>query len=171
MLMISSKGDFVNINSVLYSTHMSDILLGDNALVGFAFLDAGLVLFGVSLLLFGAMLTLSILLKRNPSLALVLAGLVKIQLLLLLGIVVLDLWGGRPSATIAGLSDFSSSLAEHRYLIIQLPFLLLSASATTLFVYGEKIVERHAKHYFVASVISIWLSFAIILLIGFESMV
>lgn len=150
---------------------MSDILLGDNSLIGSAFSDAGLVLFGVSLLLFGAILTLTILLKRNPSLSLPLAGLLKVQLLLLLGIVVLDLWGGRVTATTAELSDLSSVLAAHRYLLIQLPFLLLIVAATTLFVYGEKIVERHAKHYFAACLVSIWLAFGTIVLIGVESMV
>lgn len=150
---------------------MNEVLLADVSLVGSAFSDAGLVLFGVSLLLFGAILTLTVLLKRNPSLSLPLAGLIKVQLLLLLGIVVLDLWGGRVAATTAELSDLSSALAAHRYLIIQLPFLLLVAAASTLFVYGEKIVERHAKHYFAACVVSIWLSFATILLIGIESMV
>lgn len=150
---------------------MNEVLLADVSLVGSAFSDAGLVLFGVSLLLFGAILTLTILLKHNPSLSLPLAGLIKVQLLLLLGIVVLDLWGGRVAATTAELSDLSSALAAHRYLIIQLPFLLLVAAASTLFVYGEKIVERHAKHYYAASLLSIWLSFATILLIGIESMV
>lgn len=149
---------------------MSDILLGENSQKIFAFVDAGQVLFGISLFLFGTILTLTLLLKRCPTVAHALAGLIKIQIFLLLGIIALDLWVGRAIATTWEIVDLSSSLATHRYLIIQLPFLLLLTASTTLFVYGEKIVERHAKHYLTACLISIWLSFAAIILIGFESM-
>ena len=150
---------------------MSEILLADNSLVGSAFSDGGMVLFGIVLFLFGAILTLTILIKRHPNLFLALAGLLKVQLLLLLGIVVLDLSNASSASTTASLADLSAVLATHRFLIVQLPFLLLACAAVTLAVYRERIAEQHAHQYYLLTTISIWVSFAVLLLIGFESMV
>lgn len=150
---------------------MSDILLTDNSLIGSALSDAGLILFGVLLLLYGAIITLTFLLKMKPELFLTLAGLLKIQILLLLGIVALDLSGVEPISASASFPELSAALATHRWLIIQLPFILLLTSVITLLVYRERIVERHARHYYLATMFSILLSFATILLIGFESMI
>ncbi len=150
---------------------MSDILLSDGSLVGAAFSDAGLVLFGLLIFFFGVVLTLTLLLKMKPELYMVLLGFLKIQILLLLGIVVLDLFGSQGVAAYAPYEDLSAALSTHRWLIIQLPFILLLSAAVTLAVYRERLVEKHARQYYLATIFSIYLSFATILLIGFESMV
>ncbi|MBM5789954.1 hypothetical protein FJZ23_02615 [Candidatus Parcubacteria bacterium] len=149
---------------------MSPLLLAEESLIGWALADAGLVLFGVTLLFVGATLTLTILLRRDPKLVWPLVGLLTIQIMLLIGMIVLDVWGAREMATLGAVSDLSTALATHRYLLIQLPFLLMVVAETTLIVYGEQIVERHARPYYLATILSVWLAFAALVAIGMESM-
>ncbi len=150
---------------------MTDILLSQGSLVGSAFADAGMVLFGLLLMVYGAILVLTILIKLKPMLALALAGLLKIQMLILLGIVALDFSGVEKVSTFVPFAELSSALSTHRWLLIQLPFILLLCATITLLVYQDRIVERHARSYYILTILSIYLSFATILLIGFESMI
>jgi hypothetical protein len=128
-------------------------------------------LFGASLFLFGAGLCLSLILKQKPQFFDELAALLVVIFLLLVAMMSLDLFGARSAFTIGSFSDFSALLSTHRLLIIQLPFVLLASAIITLYVYGEKIVDDHAKDYRYATMVSIWSSFFIFLLIGFESMI
>jgi hypothetical protein len=149
---------------------MSDVLLPDDSLVSSAFSDAGLILFGLVLLLFGATLVLTWLLKHKPELVHTLVCLLCIEFLLLLGIVSIDLSGIGTLRVLGPFAQLSELLSTHRWLVIQLPFILLVTSIITLLTYGKTIVDRHARTYFLAAMISIWLSFGSIILIGFESM-
>lgn len=135
------------------------------------FSDLSVVLFGATMLIFGTALTLSLLLRQNPKLYDKLAAALVIIFILLLGMITLDLFGAREVFTFESYKDFSASLATHRLLIIQLPFVLLASSIITLYVYGEKIVDNHAREYRYAAMASIWISFLIFILIGFESLV
>lgn len=137
----------------------------------FLFSDLSVVLFGTTMLFFGAAITLSLLLKQNPRLHDKLAAALVIIFILLLGMITLDLFGAREVFTFESYKNFSASLATHRLLIIQLPFVLIAGSIITLYVYGEKIVEDHAREYRYATTASIWISFLIFILIGFESLV
>lgn len=149
---------------------MSEILLAKSTLVGSAFSDAGMVLFGILILLFGSILTISLLTKSKPELISTLVCLLSIEFLLLLGIVCLDLTGVQTLSALGPFADLSELLSTHRWLIIQAPFLLLASALVSLVTYGKEIVERHAHAYFRLTMISIWLSFLLIVLIGFESM-
>lgn len=134
------------------------------------FSDASVVLFGATLLLFGAALTISVLLKQNSKLFDKLASLLIVIFLLFLGMMALDLFAAREAFTFDIYKDFSASLATHRLLIIQLPFVLLASAIITLYVYGEKVADNHAREYRFAILVSVWTSFLIFILIGFESM-
>ncbi len=149
---------------------MSNVLLPDDSLVNSAFSDAGLILFGLMLLLFGAILVLTLLLKHKPELVHTLVCLLCIEFLLLFGIVSMDLSGVGTISVLGPFAELSALLSTHRWLIIQLPFILLLSSVITLLTYGKNIVDHHARTFYLATMISIWLSFGSILLIGFESM-
>ncbi len=149
---------------------MSDVLLPDDSLVSAAFSDAGMLLFGLMLLLFGAVLVLTLLLKHKPELVHALVCLLCIEVLVLLGIVGMDLSGVKTLNVLGPFAELSELLSTHRWLIVQLPFILLVSSIITLLTYGKTIVDRHARTYYLAVMISIWLSFGSMILIGFESM-
>lgn len=149
---------------------MSTVLLPDDSLVASAFSDAGLILFGLVLLLFGAVLVLTVLLKQKPELVSTLVCLLCVEFLLLFGIVAMDLSGVGTVSVLGPFADLSALLSTHRWLIIQLPFILLASAIITLLTYGKTIVDRYARSYYLLSLISIWLSFGSIILIGFESM-
>lgn len=140
------------------------------SIAGFLFSDANVVLFGAVLFLFGAALCLSLILKQKPQFFDELAALLVVIFILLLGMMSLDLFGARTAFTIGTFADLSALLSTHRLLIIQLPFVLLASAIITLYVYGEKIVDDHAREYRYATMVSVWSSFLIFLLIGFESM-
>jgi hypothetical protein len=137
---------------------------------GLLFSDASVVLFGTVLLVFGAILCLSILIKQKPELVRAFIVLLIILFLLLLGIVSLDLFGSREVYAFGEYSNFSELLSTHRLLIIQLPFVLLASAIITLVVYGKKIEDDHAKEYRYAIIASVWTTFLTFLLIGLESM-
>ncbi len=141
------------------------------SIAGLLFSDSSVVLFGAVLLVFGAVLCLTILVKQKPELVKALIVLLAILFFLLLGMVCLDLFGGRGVYALGEYSSFSELLSTHRLLIIQLPFVLLASAIITLVVYGKKITDSHAKEYLNASIASVWLSFFVFLLIGFESMI
>ncbi len=150
---------------------MSSILLGDQPFVQLVFLDAGIMLFGLLMCLYGGSLTVTLLLKRQPGLYRVLVVLLTIQLFLLLGIIALDLGGVTTTSTYGAFESLSSALSTHRWLIIQLPVFLMCSSIISLLVFGEKLADRHSTHYRWMTMSSIWIAFFVIVLIGLESMI
>ncbi len=149
---------------------MQEIILGGRSLVGVALSDAGLVLFGTMLVLFGATLMVSVLLKKRSSLFRVLTILISVLLCLWIGMISLDFSGVTANAAFGQFADFSAMLSTHRFLLVPIPFFLLLSSLVSLIVYGEKIADRHADVYRHAVIASVWISFTVILFIGFESM-
>lgn len=145
-------------------------LVPDGSLIQAAFSDVGLVLFGMVLLVFGAILVFSFFLKQNPDWYLILTALLCMEFILLLGVVSLDLAGAGTISVVESFADLSELLSTHRWLVMQLPFILLATAIINLLTFGKTIVDRHAQIYYFATLISIWLSFASLLLIGFESM-
>lgn len=149
---------------------MSSVLLSDQSLVSAAFADSGLVLFGILLLISGAILTLSLLLKLKSELVSLLVSLLCIEWLLLFGMIGMDLSGTTTLNVLGPFAHLSELLSTHRYLIIQLPFVLILTAIITLLTYGKTITDRHARTYYLVTMFSIWLSFGSMVLIGFESM-
>ena len=149
---------------------MSSILLGDQTFLQLVFLNAGILLFGLLIFLYGASLTLTLLLKRQPDLYRVLSGVLMIQLFLLIGVVMLDLFGVTSSSTYGEFASLSLAFSTHRWLLIQLPFLLLTSSIISLLVFREKLSDRPSTSYRWLTIGSVWFSAFFILLIGLESM-
>jgi len=150
---------------------MQAVFFTEGSLIKAILPDAGIILIGLLLFLFGVVLVLSLLLKSNPKLfPALIAGSVGI-LLLLLSIVIIDLSGDRTVSVLGEFTDLSELLASHRYLLIQLPFILLSTAVVILFVYGKNIADKHASIYRRSVTVSLWLSFACVLLIALESMI
>lgn len=149
---------------------MSPLFLSENALIGIAFQDSGLVLFGLLLSCFGAIVALCVLLRSNPALSWILRSLLIIALLLFLGIISIDLFIARPFFAMGEYADLSSMFASHRVLIIQLPIVLLLSAIVSLFVYGEKISEKHACVYRQTLFVSIGASLLSVLLLAIESL-
>lgn len=132
----------------------------------------GNVLFVATLVLFGSAFTLSFLIGSKPSVVKPLTGCLLVILFLLLGTVAIEFSAAAtPSYTFGEFASLSEALSTHRWLIFQLPILLVLMNLMILHVYGERIAERHAVPYRVAVILSIAISFAALLAIGLESMI
>lgn len=132
----------------------------------------GIVLFVATLVVFGSVFTLSFLIGSKPSVVKPLTGGLLILLFLMLGMVAIEFSAAAtPSYTFGEFASLSEALSTHRWLLFQLPILLVITSLMILNVYGEKIADRHATPYRVAVILSIAVSFASLLAIAFESMI
>jgi len=151
---------------------MLGILLSSNQTVIFNILDPGVILFVSLFVLFGAAITLVFLLKERPALSWPLMALLYIIEFALIGILALE-FGGASSGfyTIGSLEILSDLFATHRWLIFQLPILLLASSIIILSVYREQLGEKHAKDYRLFVIVSVVVSFLSILVIGLESFI
>ena len=95
-----------------------------------------------------------------------------IILFLLLGTVAIEFSNAAtPSYTFGEFASLSEAHSTHRWLLFQLPILLVLTTLMILNVCGEKIADRNATAYRVAVTISIAISFAALLSIAFESMI
>ncbi|MEK7615261.1 MAG: hypothetical protein AAB431_02665 [Patescibacteria group bacterium] len=150
---------------------MQEIVFTQGSLIGALMAQAGPVLFGTMLVLFGGALVISLLLKTSPKLFHLLVAFICILLCLWIGVISLDLAGASANATIGSLAQVSALLSIHRVLLVPIPFFLLLNALITLLVYGEKISDRHAQTYRHSVILSVWVSFILILLIGFESLI
>lgn len=138
----------------------------------FQLVSPGMVLFVATLVVFGSVFTLSFLIGSKPSVVKPLTGGLLILLFLMLGMVAIEFSAAAtPSYTFGEFASLSEALSTHRWLLFQLPILLVITSLMILNVYGEKIADRHATHYRAAVMISTAVSFASLLAIAFESMI
>ncbi len=151
---------------------MSGIFLTDNYFLLLNLLDPGALLFGLLLVLFGAALTLACLLRRAPDAAMFLFAVLVVMELLFLGMFAMDLVAADEApASFSAITSFQELFAAHRWVLFQLPVLLVGISAVILAVYRERIVERHASDAFSVVLVSVWASFAAILAILFEGLI
>lgn len=135
-------------------------------------ISPGMILFTATLVLFASAITLCFLIGSKPSVVKPLTGVLMIILFLLLGTVAIEFSAAAtPSYTFGEFASLSEALSTHRWLLFQLPILLVITSLMILNVYGEKIADRHATPYRVAVVLSIAVSFAALIAIAFESMI
>ena len=150
---------------------MNAVFFTDSSLMGAILPDAGIILLGILLFLFGVILVLSLLLNSHPQLYRALTGGIIGLIFVLLCIVAIDLSGVRTLFVLDEFAKLSELLSSHRYLLIQLPFILLTTAVILLLVYGEKLADKHAVIYKQSVAFSLWFSFASIILIALESMV
>ena len=131
----------------------------------------GQLLFGLTVLLFGSAFTLSLLIGSHVHVVRPLMGVLFCILFLLLGTVAIEFSAAAsPSYAFADFASLSEALSTHRWLLFELPIVLTLTSLLILFVYREKIADRHARMYRTVVLLSIAVSFASILSIIFESL-
>lgn len=151
---------------------MNGVLLSDNPTVILNLLDPGVILFGALFVLFGAAITLSLLLKQRPALSWPLLSLLTVILCCFAGILVLEFSAASDAFyTIGALEELSGMLRTHRWLLFQLPIILTAMSLIILATYREHIGRKHAFEYRGAIIVSILLSFGSLLIIGLESLI
>lgn len=135
------------------------------------FIHPGQILLGLTVLLFGSAFTLSFLIGSRAQVVRPLIGVLFTILFLLLGTVAIEFSdAATPSYTFGDFASLSEALSTHRWLLFELPIVLTMTSLLVLFVYREKIVERHARLYQSIVMLSIAMSFASLVVITFESM-
>lgn len=135
------------------------------------FIHPGQILFGLTVLLFGSAFTLSLLMGSRVQVVRPLIGVLFSILFLLLGTVAIEFSAAAtPSYTFGDFASLSEALSTHRWLLFQLPIVLTMTSLLVLFVYQEKIGDRHARLYRGVVMLSIAVSFASLVAIIFESM-
>lgn len=131
----------------------------------------GQILFGLTVLLFGSAFTLSLLIGSRTQVVRPLIGVLFTIFFLLLGTVAIEFSAAAtPSYTFGDFASLSEALSTHRWLLFELPIVLTMTSLLILFVYREKIADRHALLYRSVVMLSIAMSFASLLVIIFESM-
>lgn len=131
----------------------------------------GQILFALTILLFGSAFTLSLLIGSRAQVVRPLIGVLFVILFLLLGTVAIEFSAAAtPSYTFGDFASLSEALSTHRWLLLQLPIILTTTALLVLFVYREKIADRHARLYRSVVLLSISVSFASLIAIIFESM-
>ncbi|HBK34500.1 MAG: hypothetical protein UU08_C0008G0033 [Candidatus Uhrbacteria bacterium GW2011_GWE2_40_58] len=135
-------------------------------------IDPGLILFGLVMILFGAVLPLVFLLKICPKIYRILLILLCLIEFLFIGILWIDLAGVQGTFYLQGaVAELSASLSTHRFLIVQAPLFLLPSSILILLAYKDRIQENHAKWYRVTLIAMILVSFVSTLSIACESLI
>ena len=134
--------------------------------------DPGAPSFGAALVLFGSAITLACLLRRVPSAAMPLFGVLVVIEFLFLGMFVMDVAvAGSAPASFSAVTSFQELFATHRWILFQLPVLLIGTASVILAVYRERIAERHASEACSIVLVSVWASFAAVLAILFEALI
>ena len=150
---------------------MSGLILTDHNLISALIQQPGMMLFGLTLILFGSALTMVFLLKTCPHLSSPMIAILSVLFASLLGILAFDLSGtGGRLYTFGAISDLSELLSTHRWLLIQVPLVLIPVGIINLLVYQEKIAKKFAKEYHASVLVCVIVSFLTLLVIGAESM-
>ncbi len=150
---------------------MTGLLLTENNLLSALIKQPEMILFGLVLILFGAAVTQVFLLKVHPHISSWLVATLSVIFVALIGVLAFDLSGtGGNLYTLESISNLSELMSTHRWLLIQLPLVLIPTSIITLLVYKEKINDKHAVEYRRAVMVSVLVSFVTLIVIGFESM-
>jgi hypothetical protein len=151
---------------------MNGILLNPNETLILNLFDPGVILFGALFVLFGAAMTLVFLLKERAALTWPLLSILCIIECALMGILTLEFAGGSSTFyTLGSTAQLSELFLTHRWLLFQLPILLVASSIIILLVYRERFGEAHATSYRGFVIISVLTSFFTLLLIGLESLI
>ncbi len=151
---------------------MLGVLLTTNQSLVLNLFDPSVILFGGLFVLFGAAMTLIFLLKERPALSWPLISLLAIIESSLIGILALEFSSASDAFyTIGAIEQISEMFQTHRWLLFQLPLLLVFASIIVLAVYRENIGGRYAREYRAFIISSVIISFFSILIIGLESLI
>ncbi len=144
-------------------------MIGTNPLFLANLFDPGMVLFGVLLVLYGATLTVVFLLRRVPKLVFLLGALTLVLLMVLDGHVLLNLLLPSTHLVDGAVTRITYALLEHRWFLLELSGMLLLTGAIISFVYGPRLVQTHARHFYTIVVFSVFVSFVALLTSVLES--
>ncbi len=150
---------------------MFGVLLSTNPVILLNLLDPGAFLFGIVFMAFSASVPILFLLPRQPSLTKALFVLLTCIEVALLVVLALDFSSIPSVSSVDEFRSLSIMLANHRWLLFEVPLLLLAVAIITLAVYGRRIVESHAHHYRQTVVLSVLVSFVAVILIALEAFV
>jgi hypothetical protein len=150
---------------------MFGVLLSTNPVILLNLLDPGAFLFGLVFMAMSASLPILFLLRRQPTLAKALLILLVCIEAALLVVLALDFSSIPSVSSVDEFRSISVMLANHRWLLFELPLLLLTLAIITLAVYGRRIVEPHARHYRQTVLVSVLVSFTSVILIALEAFV
>lgn len=163
--------------SICYNSRdMDSIVLAQESLLAMALSDGGLILFGVLLVLLGVATGLVFLLASQFSVVKPLVAIDLVVLILLIAIITLDLSNANGSYyTFAHTRSLSELLSTHRWLVIQLPVLLMVVSLCILLTYDRHLQKSamthdHARYYRYIIQTSTCITLATMLLIALESL-
>lgn len=135
-------------------------------------LDPTTILLGAAMILLTASATISLLLRKNPSMSSVLLGTLSVSFLAILGVVLVDLLGAGVRTVVTDQTQaLSLVVATHRRLLIVLPAYLTFSSIVILAVYHERIAEKHANDYRNAVAFSTGVSLIATIVIAIETMI
>jgi len=151
---------------------MFSTLLSTETLASYSMVEPGVLLFGALLVLFGASAVFAIQLKSDARGAHTLFVLQFLSFLCLLGIAFIDLSGlGAPLRALGTTGDLSETLATHRALLVQVPLMLTFTNLLVLLVFHGHMHEPFSHAYRRFARAGVFISFACLLLIAFESLI
>lgn len=160
------------VNACKISLSMLGLLLSQQPLVRVFFLEPGVLLFGLLLMLMSVSVALVFLLKKVPSLMEWFLWIMALIHFILWSILASDLVSGVNRVyTTESFQRMSALFASHRWILIQVPLLLTFTACVLGWVCRNDLQEKHTQPYMRALIICVCVSFLSILLIGFESLV
>lgn len=133
--------------------------------------EPGTLLFGILLMVMTAAVVLAWVAPSLKSATPYLMATLILTEILLLGILAFDFANTVNHVFVdQAIKALSDTLATHRWLIIQLPLLLIPLSCILLATTKDHLNEKHAKTYLRAMQAATTLSFMVLILIGWESL-
>lgn len=151
---------------------MTGVFFADNPLFSVYLSQPGTFLFGCLVFVFGITITLACLIKRDQKLVKWFTVGSFMSWFLLFGIVVLDFFGASGAvSTMDGYGSISELLSTHRWLLMQVPLLLVTTASLVTLFYGKELTNHHAKEYLFIVQGSLFISILTIFIIGLESFI
>ncbi len=150
---------------------MIDASISLNALLYAFALQPSAILFGLLLVLFSIATTLVFVLQQKASHISALLSILSLILACLIGVLAFDFSGNVGRLYVDDtMSELSLLFSTHRWILMQIPLILVTMSMAILLAYGKDILEKHALVYLRITQTGITVSFFTLLLIGLESL-
>lgn len=151
---------------------MFGLLLTSQPIVQIFFLEPGVILFGVLLMLMSAGCALVFVVHKQKEILLFFLGLQCLVLMTLISIVSFDLIGSVGQIFSAEVTASLSLLfSTHRWILMQVPILLTICAIIFGWICRNDLLEKHAREYVFVMRVSVIISFFTILIIGYESLI
>lgn len=151
---------------------MHGYLLTTEPFIQIFFHEPGAILFGCLLMFMSATLVLVFLVKQASFIVDILLGFLILIHVTLDGILAFDLFGNVTRVYTDTSNGMMSELfSTHRWLLIQIPILFTLIAIILSLVCRKHIKESHAKEYVFIMQFCVLMSFLVVLVIGYESLI